>query len=387
MTPHLNISLAFFRISDFLVNIAQLELKQGKSEKCQRRLEQLRGILQAALRTSSDVELVNESVEEPLFIGHPESCQCTSCNDPVLHAIVIKYYTCFFQYMTCVSGPEQLMTVLDLADSVCSCAQSKMFRYLDGLDKFLHLCYEGNPESGEKKLDEKPKKGKSKYAKSKNRKEDDRLLKTSSFCVMFCQHQLMLQCMKAEHWLCDGQVENASSELSKGMETLACVENTIGITPVCFIPIKASFLYFSGVTVLLLNKGDFRNIFTGYNRSAKYPPMRLSIEDNITKGNSLKADPLEEEIEKPRRGASQRGRNSKAAEERCCDKKSQATSSRARGRGRRKERGESVIECDNSTESNLQKPKGKKRGTKSTTEVEDVCVDKTGTVQLLWFSL
>ena len=381
MTPLLNFAPAFFRISDFLVNIAQLELKQGKSEKCQRRLEQLKGILQAALRTSSDVELFNESVEEPLFIGHPESCQCTSCNDPVLHAIIIKYCTCFSQYMTCVSGPERLMTVLDLADSVCSCAQSKMFRYLDG----LHLCYEGDPESGEKKLNEKQKKGKSKCAKSKNRNKDDRLLKTSSFCMMFCQHQLMLQCMKAEHWLCNGQVENASSELSKAMETLAYVEDVIGITPVCFIPIKASFLYFSGVIVFLLNKGDFRNIFTGSNWSAKYPTKHWSIEDNITKGNSLKADPLEEEIEKPRRGASQRGRNLRAAEETCCDKKSRSTSSRARGRGRRKEREESVIECDNSAESTLQKPKGKKRGTKSTREVEDVGIEKTGTVQLLWF--
>ena len=381
MTPLLNFAPAFFRISDFLVNIAQLELKQGKSEKCQRRLEQLKGILQAALRTSSDGELFNESVEEPLFIGHPESCQCTSCNDPVLHAIIIKYCTCFSQYMTCVSGPERLMTVLDLADSVCSHAQSKMFRYLDG----LHLCHEGDPESGEKKLNEKQKKGKSKCAKSKKGQEDDGLRKRLSFCMMFYEHQLRLQSMKAEHWLCDGQVENASSELSKAMETLACIENAIGITPVCFIPIKASFLYFSGVTVLLLNKGDFRNIFTGCDRSAKYPTKHLSIEDNITKGNSLKADPLEEEIEKPRRGASQRGRNSRAVEETCCDKKSRSTSSRARGRGRRKERGESVIECDNSSESTLQKPKGKKRGTKSTRKVEDVGIEKKGTVQLLWF--
>ena len=387
MTLHLNFPLAFFRIADFLVNIAQLELKQGKREKCQRRLEQLKGILQAALRTSSDVELSNESVEEPLFIGHPESCQCASCNDPVLHVIIVKYCTFFSQYMTCVSGPEQSMTVLDLADSVCSRAQSKMSRYLDGLGEHLHLCYEGDPGSGEKKLNEKQKKGKSKCAKSKNREGDDGFVKTSSFCMMFCQHELILQCMKAEHWLCNGKVENANSELSKAMETFACVENAIGVTPVCFIPLKASFLYFSGVTVLLLNKGDSRNRFTGCSRSAKHPTMHLSIEDNATKSNSLKVDSVEEEIEKPRRGSSRRGRNSKAAEETRYGKKSRSPSSRTRGRGRRKKVEQSVIECDDSTESIVQKPKGKKKGTKSTTEVEDVGVDKTGTVQLLWFPL
>ncbi|XP_068670254.1 separin-like isoform X2 [Montipora foliosa] len=347
------------RISDFLVNIAQLELKQGKKGKCQKRLEQLKGILQPVLRASIDSELAEESIEEPEFIGHPESCKCVNCSDTALHTIIIKYCTCLSGYLVSLSRPEQSMHALDIAETACLSAQTKMTRCLDKLDVSLHLCGKGGAQSSENRLNGMQKKGKAKSAKGKKQK-DPELVKNHLVGVMFSQHQLMLQCLKAEQFLLNGKVEEANSELSKAIETLASAEGVFGYIPVCLLHLKAYFLYLSGVTVLLLNKGNARDIFADCHWFAKHPVKvkNTSSEDTELKEDCPVAAPVEDEIEKPRRGLSRRGKSSKPLDEAYYENITRPTSSRTKSRGRRKKVQETDMECDHSDEVIQQKPKG-----------------------------
>lgn len=70
----------------------------------------------------------------------------------------------------------------------------------------------GGAQSSENRLNGMQKKGKAKSAKGKKQK-DPELVKNHLVGVMFSQHQLMLQCLKAEQFLLNGKVEEANSEL------------------------------------------------------------------------------------------------------------------------------------------------------------------------------
>ncbi|KAJ7380134.1 Separin [Desmophyllum pertusum] len=126
-----------YRIVEFLVNIAQLEVMQGKADKCQHRLDQLTGIFQPVLKSSSKPKLFKEGIQQPLFIEHPDTCECVICLDAVLHMIFIDYLASLSNYLTSVSRPEQSSQALEMAELVCESAESKMIRTLGKLNAIL----------------------------------------------------------------------------------------------------------------------------------------------------------------------------------------------------------------------------------------------------------
>lgn len=350
--------MSVFRIAEFLINIAQLELRQGKSDKCQNWLEQLKEILQPVLKSSSKSKFSREGIEEPLFTGHPETCKCIGCVDSVLHTIFINYFVSFSKYLSSVSRPEESIHTLEVTETVCECAERKMAKSLERLDSIL--CSTAGVESNDDSLREAKKKGKGKSAKGRKQKED-MTVKSCSLQLMFSQHYITLCCMNAEVLLQNGKAEKANDVLSRGMEILHCAENIIGNTPVHLLAIKISLLHLSGVTTLLLNKGSSSNGSVDCNWFSKHQVKKVS-DDTVVSGGLVE----EAEIEKPKKGSSRRGRSSKAAEKvNGPENDGKSKSSRAKCRGRTKKTEEPLTECVESDADVQQKTKRRKRAAKS----------------------
>ena len=182
-----------FRIAEFLINIAQLELKQGKGDKCESRLDQLNGLLQPVLKPSSRSKLSKNEVQEPLLLGHPETCECVNCIDTTLHNILIRYSLSVAKYLLYVSRPEQSGEALELVQSVCQCAEKKMVMCVQRLGMILCGCACSAPS--EVILKETKKKGKAKSAKGRKQKEDSRLQSCSVSQLMFCQYFASFYCI------------------------------------------------------------------------------------------------------------------------------------------------------------------------------------------------
>ena len=374
-----NYLLSAVRIAEFLVNIAQLDLKQDKTDKCQNRLDQMKGILQPFLNPSSKGKSPKEGIEEPLFIDHPESCECVSCVDTVLHKILINYFVSLSKYLLSISRPEQSLTTLELTESVCECTERKLAKCLEKLE--IVLCGAVGNDSSEDSLKEAKKKSRARSAKGRKQKQGT-AVKKSSLQLLFSQHYGTLYCMNAELLLQTGKVGEANHVLSKAMEIVHCVENVLGNNPVNLLSIKASLLYLSGVATLLLNKGSSSNVCGDCNWFCRHQIKEISGEDTVdVVTDSVKVDLADEaQIEKPRKGSSRRGRTSKAAEKTCIENDSKPKSSKARGRGRSKKTEESLAESNESDASLQQKPKGRKRPAKSARPPSKVADDnETGT--------
>ena len=120
-----------------------MELKQGKRDKCESRLEQLSGLLQPVLKPSSRSKLSKNEVQEPLLLGHPQTCECVNCIDITLDNILIRYSLSVAKYLTYVSRPEQSGEALELVHSVCQCAEKKkwwcVFRDLKWFYVVVHV--------------------------------------------------------------------------------------------------------------------------------------------------------------------------------------------------------------------------------------------------------
>ena len=102
-----------------------MELKQGKGDKCESRLDQLNGLLQPVLKPSSRSELSKNEIQEPLLLGHPQTCECVNCIDTTLHNILIRYSLSVAKYLLYVPTPEHSEDALELVHSVCQCAEKE----------------------------------------------------------------------------------------------------------------------------------------------------------------------------------------------------------------------------------------------------------------------
>ena len=358
-----------------------MELKQGKGDKCESRLDQLNGLLQPVLKPSSRSKLSKNEVQEPLLLGHPQTCECVNCIDTTLHNILIRYSLSVAKYLVYVSRPEQSGEALELVYSVCQCAEKKMVMCVQKLDVILCGCACSAPSEGI--LKETTKKGKAKSAKGRKKKEDSGLQSCSVSQLMFCQYFASFYCTSAELSLQTGKIEEANEVLLKAREILHCVENSVGYNPMHLLSMKASILYMSGVATLLLNKGSFKDVCVDCNWLPETDSKISSLESSVENVESSKVDTLEEcEEEKPRKASGRRGRNSKPIEKSAKeDTSSRPTSSRAKGRGRSKKAEEALAECDDS-ETNIQrKTKGRRKPTLSAKQPSNL-VDghKTGQI-------
>ena len=343
----------FFRIAEFLINIAHLEVMQGKVDKCQHRLDQLKAILQPVLKPPSKLTLSSAEVQEPLFTEHPDMCECVNCLDPALHVIMVNYFANLSSYFESVSSLEQAIQALEVGESVCRHAEDKMTRTLKRLD--IALC--GAEPSNCSSKTTKKKRG----ANSRKQKEDSTLTSTSISQLMFSQYYATLYCMSANLLLQNGKIEKANVVLLEGMENLHNAEDTYGNRFIHLFPIRASLLYMHGITTLLHNKGSSGDILVDGNWFCK------SEMKSIFDGNRLEEvrDPMHAEAveqaerEMPRR-VSSRSRTSKSVEH--IDKKKP---SRAKRRGKSK-RVEEIPPEDNESDANVQqKPKGQSKRSKT----------------------
>jgi len=268
------------------------------------------------------------------------------------------------KYLLSISRPEQSLPTLELTESVCECTERKLAKCLEKLE--IVLCRAVGNDSSEDSLKETKKKSRARSAKGRKQKQET-AVKKSSLQLLFSQHYGTLYCMNAELLLQTGKVGEANHVLSKAMEIVHCVENVLGNNPVNLLSIKASLLYLSGVTTLLLNKGSSSNVCGDCNWVCRHQIKEISGEDTVdVVTDSVKVDLADEaQIEKPRKGSSRRGRTSKAAEKTCIENDSKPKSSKARGRGRSKKTEESLTESNESDASLQQKPKGRKRPAKS----------------------
>ena len=357
-----------------------MELKQGKGDKCESRLDHLNGLLQPVLKPSSRSKLSTNEIQEPLLLGHPQTCECVNCIDTTLHNILIRYSLSVAKYLLYVSRPEQSGEALELVHSVCQCAEKKMAMCVQRLGMILCGCACSAPSEGI--LKETKKKGKAKSTKGRKQKEDSGLKSCSVSQLMFCQYFASFYCMSAELSLQMGKIEEANEVLLKATEILHCVENSVGYNPMHLLPMKASILYMSGVATLLLNKGSSKDVCLDCNWFPE-TESKISSLENREKVDSSKVDIVEEcEVEKPRKASCRRGRNSKPIEKSATeDTSSRPTSSRAKGRGRSKKAEEAQAECDDS-EANIQrKTKGRRKPTRSAKQPSNL-VDghKTGQI-------
>ena len=214
-----------FRIAEFLINIALLELKQGKSDKCQSRLDQVNGLLQPVLKSSSRSKLSKNETQEPLLLGHPQTCECVNCIDTTLHNILIRYSLSVAKYLLYVSRPAQPGEALELVHSVCQCAEKKMVMCVQKLDVILCGCACSAPSEGI--LKETTKKGKAKSAKGRKKKEDSGLQSCSVSQLMFCQYFASFFCTSAELSLQTGKIKEANEVQGKSYTVLRILLDTI----------------------------------------------------------------------------------------------------------------------------------------------------------------
>ena len=348
--------LYVFRIAEFLNNIAQLEGMQGKVDKCQHRFDQLKAMLQPVLKQPSKLKLSSTRVQEPLFIEHPDMCECVSCLDPALHIIVVNYLVNLSRYFQSVSSPEQAIQALEAGESVCRHAENKMTRTLRRLD--IVLC--GNEPNSCNSKATKRKRG-ANSAKGRKQKDDTTLTSTSTSQLMFSQHYATLHCMNANLLLQNGNVEKANVVLSGAMENLCNAEDTYGNRLIHLFPIKASLLYMHGVMTLLRNKGSSGDILVDSNWFSKSGIKSISSGNAGEVTDFLHVDVVEQaELEMPRRGSSRRCRTSKSVED-----NGKKKSSRAKGRGKSK-KVEEIPPEDNESDANVQqKPKGQSKRSKT----------------------
>ena len=170
-----------------------MELKQGKGDKCESHLDQLNGLLQPVLKSSSPSKLAKNEIQEPLLLGHPQTCECVNCIVTKLHNILIRYSLSVAKYFLYVSRPEQSGKALELVQSVCQCAEKKMAMCVHKLDMILCGC--ACSARSEVILKETKKKGKAKSAKGRKQKEDTVLQSCSVSQLMFCQYFASFYCI------------------------------------------------------------------------------------------------------------------------------------------------------------------------------------------------
>ena len=284
-----------------------MELKQGKGDKCESRLDQLNGLLQPVLKSSSRSKLAKNEIQEPLLLGHPETCECVDCIDTTLHNILIRYSLSVAKYLLYVSRPEQSGEALELVQSVCQCAEKKMAMCVQRLGMILCGCACSAPSEGI--LKETKRKGEAKSAEGRKQKEDTGLQSYSVSQLMFCQYFASFYGTSAELSLQTGKIEEANEVLLKAREILHCVENSVGYNPMDLLYTKASIQYLSGVTTLLLIKGSSKDVCVDCNWFPETDSKIRSLESSVEKVESSKVDTVEEcEVRNRRKASGRRGR-------------------------------------------------------------------------------
>ena len=263
------------------------------------------------LKSSSRSKLFKNETQEPLLLGHPQTCECVNCIDTTLHNILISYSLSVAKYLLYVSRPEHSEDALELVQSLCQCAEKKMVMCVQKLDMILCVCTCSAPSEGILKETEERQ---SKVCK--RQKEDTGLQSCSVSQLMFCQYFASFFCTSAELSLQTGKIKEANEVLLKAREILHCVENSVGYNPMHLLPMNASILYLSGVATLLLNKGSSKDVCVDCNWFPETESKISSLESSVENVESSKVDTVEEyEVEKPRKASGKSGRNSKTYRE------------------------------------------------------------------------
>ena len=322
---------------------------QGKVDKCQHRLDQLKEMLQPVQKPSSKERLCKDAIQEPLFIEHPVTCECVSCLDPALHIIIINHLSSLSNYFASILRPEQSIKALEVAESVCEHSENKMTRTLERVNTIL---YHSEPKDSSSKTTKKKRGVNS--AKGKKQKEDATVANSSISRLMFSQHYATLYSLNAKLLLENGKVEKANVVLSRAMELLRCVEDTIEIIPIPLLPIKASLLYLSGVATLLCNQSSSSENCNWFSANQTKTISSGNTEKVLNSVHNAAVEEVEPEM--PRKGSSRRNRTSKKVEDN--EKKKP---SRAKGKGKTKKVEENLLEDDESDVIAPQKPKGRSK--------------------------
>ena len=121
------------------------------------------------LKSSSRSKLSKNETQEPLLLGHPQTCECVNCIDTTLHNILISYSLSVAKYLLYVLRHEHSEDALELVQSLCQCAEKKMVMCVQKLDMILCVCTCSAPSEG---ILKETKKGKAKSAKGRKQKED-----------------------------------------------------------------------------------------------------------------------------------------------------------------------------------------------------------------------
>ena len=340
---------------EFLINIVQLEVMQGKTEKSQCRVDQVQRILQPTMKSESKSKLSECCVQEPLFTEHPQTCECVGCLDPVLHAIFVEYLMSLSNHLALTSRPEQSLLALDVANLVCETAMYKIKHALKRLDAVLYPL-ETNDESSK---GTKKRKG-ANSGRGRKQKKDAVATECSISQSMFSQHQVTLHCMNAKTLLQNGNLTKANLVLSEAMVLLHYLENVNQSIPAHLLHHKAILLHLQGVAVLLGNRNLASEVSVDHNWFYK-TQMNTTSCGNTEENPIVVVDDEEPELEMPRKASNRKTRTSKAVEKTSTLDNGRKKSSRAKSRGKSKKVTEEHLECEKSDANPEQKPKQQTR--------------------------
>lgn len=244
----------------FLINIAQLEVVQGKTEKSQCRVNQVERILQPTLKSANKSKSSECCVQEPLFTEHPQTCERVSCLDPVLHVIFVEYLMSLSNQLALTSRPEQSLQALDVAKLVCEAAVCKIKHACKRLHAVL---YHSETNDGSSKGTRKRKGTNS--GRGRKQKKDTAAAESSISQSMFDQHRVTLHCMNVKTLLQNGNLTKANLVLSEAMMLLRCLENVNESTPVHLVISKTFLLHLHGVAALLENRNLSSEVSVDFN--------------------------------------------------------------------------------------------------------------------------
>ncbi|RMX47888.1 hypothetical protein pdam_00010648, partial [Pocillopora damicornis] len=344
-----------YRTMEFLINVAQLEVMQGKTEKSQYRVDQVQRILQPTMKSESKSKLSECCVQEPLFTEHPQTCECVGCLDPVLHAIFVEYLMSLSNHLALTSRPEQSLLALDVANLVCETAMYKIKHALKRLDAVVYPL-ETNDESSK---GTKKRKG-ANSGRGRKQKKDAVATECSISQSMFSQHQVTLHCMNVKTLLQNGNLTKANLVLSEAMVLLHYLENVNQSIPAHLLHCKAILLHLQGVAVLLGNRNLASEVSVDHNWFYK-TQMNTTSCGNTEENPIVVVDDEEPELEMPRKASNRKTRTSKAVEKTSTLDNGRKKSSRAKGRGKSKKVAEEQLECEKSDANAEQKPKQQTR--------------------------
>ena len=314
------------------MNIGQLDMKQGKTEKSQLSFDKLKAILQPVLKSSSKQTFYEKAgIGVPTFMEHAKECGCTICIDPALHLVLIEFFLSQSDYLARISRPEQSIYMLEVAESVCETVECKMTNSLEKLTTRLSFEVRVEVESNSKTT--KKKRTGCKSSKTAKKKQGSSLKCSSISQLMLIEHYATLYLMNTRLLLNNGKIEKAMEVLTGALDFLNVTEEVSSALQVASVPIKAALTYLYGLTCLLCTV----ELSSDGGLNCKWFP-KTGANDLLNKGTAPNtADTLwnrvedDKEANSSKRNNSRKTRNSNSAEPKTVRGNGKKKQSRAKG--------------------------------------------------------